>query len=123
MKTMTSKQRGVSISGLLVWLVLLIFAAIFTMKLVPAYIEYAQINKIFNTIAHDPELQGGTIKNVRESYSKRAMIDNVSVLAADDIEIAKGASGISLSASYQVKIPLVANISLLLDFTSSSSAK
>ena len=100
-----------------------IFAAIFTMKLVPAYVEYAQINKIFKSIAHDPELQGGTIKNVRESYSKRAMIDNVSVLAADDIEIAKGASGISLSASYQVKIPLVANISLLLDFTSSSSAK
>lgn len=123
MSTLTGKQRGITISGLLVWLVLLILAAIGAMKLIPAYIEYAQINKIFHTIAHDPELQGAAIKNVRDSYNKRAQIDNIAVIDAGDIDIVKDSSGLSLSASYQVKIPLVANINLLLDFNPNSSAQ
>ena len=123
MSSFTGKQRGITISGLLVWLVLLIFAAIGAMKLIPAYIENAQIDKIFHTIAHDPDMQGAPVKNARDSYSKRAQIDNISVIDANDIDIAKDSSGLSLSASYQVKVPLVANISLLLDFNPSSSAR
>ena len=123
MKVMTSKQRGVSFSGLLAWVVVLIFLAIGGMKLIPAYIENAKINKIFNTIANDPEMQTATPKAVRESYSKRTQIDDVKVVDPNDIDIVKNASGLSLSVSYQVKVPLFANVSLLLDFHSSSSSK
>lgn len=123
MKKIASWQRGVSLSGLLIWLVVLIFAGIIAMKFVPSYVQNAEIKNIFYTIAHDPEMQSASLRSIRESYGKRAMMDNISIIDANDIEISKDAGGLSLSASYQVKIPLAGNASLILEFSPSSEAK
>ena len=104
MKAMASRQRGVSFSGLLVWVILLIFVAIGAMKLIPAYVENAKINKIFSTIANDPEMQTATPKAVRESYSKRTQIDNVTVIDPNDIDIVKDASGLSRRHFSEVEV-------------------
>jgi hypothetical protein len=122
-KTIASKQRGVSLSGLLVWSVILIIAAIGGMKVIPAYVQDAEIKGILSTIINDPEMQGAQSKDIRESFSKRAMMNNINVITANDIEIVKDARGLSLSISYQVKIPLVGNASLLLEFNPSSFKK
>lgn len=122
-KTIAGRQRGLSLSGLLVWSVLLILAAIGGMKVIPAYVQDAEIRSILSTIANDPEMQGVQSKDIRESFSKRAMMNNINVVAANDIEIVKDTRGLSLSISYQVKIPLVGNASLLLEFNPSSFKK
>ncbi|RFC41065.1 MAG: protein of unknown function (DUF4845) [Candidatus Nitrotoga sp. CP45] len=122
-KTIAGRQRGVSLSGLLVWSVLLILAAIGGMKVIPAYVQDAEIRSILSTIANDPEMQGVQSKDIRESFSKRAMMNNINVVAANDIEIVKDTRGLSLSISYQVKIPLVGNASLLLEFNPTSFKK
>ena len=123
MKGIANRQRGVSLSGLLIWVVVLALAGIGAMKLIPAYIQNAQIKDIFSTIALDPEMQTAPPRNIRESYNKRAMINNISIIDMNDVEISKDASGLSLSASYQMKIPLVGNASLLLEFNPSSEAR
>lgn len=117
------KQRGVTLSGLLIWLVILILLGIFTLKVIPPYIENAEISNIFKTIANDPEMQAASLKNIRESYEKRAQINNISIVETGDIEISKDASGISISASYPVKLPLIGNATLLLEFNPSSEAQ
>lgn len=121
MKIMMSKQRGMSFSGFLVGAVIVIFAAIGGMKLIPAYMQDAKIKNIFNTIAHDPEMQNAPIKSIRESFSKRATIDYITAINENDIEISKDGGGILLSASYSVRIPLAANASLILEFNPSSA--
>lgn len=123
MKTIANRQRGVSLSGLLVWSVLLILVAIGGMKIIPAYVQDAEIRSILSTIANDPEMQGVQSKDIRESFSKGAMMNNINVVNANDIEIVKDARGLSLSISYQVKIPLIGNASLLLEFNPSSVKK
>lgn len=115
------RQRGIGISGLLVWLMLIIFAAIGAMKLIPAYIQDAEIRGILQTIARDPGMQSAPVKNIRDSFGKRAMMNNISVVNENDIDIVKDSSGLTLSASYQMKIPLAANASLLLEFNPSSA--
>lgn len=122
-KTIANRQRGVSLSGLLIWSVLLILAAIGGMKVIPAYVQDAEVKSILSTIANDPEMQGAQSKDIRESFSKRAMMNNINVVTANDIEIIKDARGLSLSVSYQVKIPLAGNASLLLEFNPSSFKK
>ena len=123
MKIISSKQYGVTLSGLLIWIVILVLAGIFAMKLIPGYIQNAEIKDIFSTIAHDPEMQTAPPKTIRESFSKRAMMNNISIIDANDIEISKDESGLSLSASYQIRLPLVGNATLLLNFNPSSGAK
>jgi hypothetical protein len=65
-------------------------------------------------------MQGASIKEIKESYGKRAYINAISDLSADDIDIEKEGTAIRLSANYSVKIPLVANITLVLAFNPSS---
>ena len=122
-KTIANRQRGVSLFGLLIWSAILILAAIGGMKIIPAYIQDAEIKSILSTIVNDPEMQGAQSKDIRESFSKRAMMNNINVVTANDIEIVKDARGLSLSVSYPVKIPLTGNASLLLEFNPSSVKK
>lgn len=123
MKIMANKQRGVSFSGFLMVAVVLIFVAVGGMKILPAYIQNNEIKGIFDTIARDPEMQGAQVKDVRESFAKRAMMNNIKAISPADIEISKEGGRLSLSTNYVVKIPLVANATLLLEFDTSSSSK
>jgi hypothetical protein len=123
MKIMANKQRGVSFSGFLMVVVVLIFAAVGGMKILPAYIQDNEIKGIFDTIARDPEMQGAQVKDVREAFAKRAMMNNIKIVSPADIEVSKDGGRLSLSVSYVVKIPLISNATLLLEFNTSNSSK
>lgn len=120
MRTFRNKQRGITFSGFIMAAFALIIVAILGMKLVPAYIHSTQISSIFKAVASDPAMQSASIKEIKDSYSKRAYINAITELSPDDIEIVKEGATLSLSANYAVKIPLVANITLLLEFNPSS---
>jgi hypothetical protein len=123
MGTMANKQRGVSISGFLTVVVVLIFVAIAGMKVIPPYLDDYTIKKKFNEVAHDPDLKNATVHDIRQSFVTRVQVTNITAIKAEDIEVTKDADGITLSASYSVKIPLFGNASLVLEFNPSSIAK
>lgn len=117
MRNVSSRQqRGISFSGFLFAAVMLIFAAVGIMKLVPAYMQNAQIQNIFDAMVQDPELRNARVSDIRMAYIKRAMVNDITAIKADEIEVEKDANGLSLSAAYTVKIPLAGNASLLLEF-------
>ncbi len=121
MKAWSHKQRGISFFGFIGIAAGLIFVAILGMKMIPPYIHSAQIASIFKTIASDPAMQTGSIREIKESYSKRASINYITDITAEDIDISKDGGVLSLSTSYSVKIPVGGNVSLVIDFNPSSS--
>ena len=115
------KQRGVTFGGFIMVLVLLGGLAIFSMKLIPAYMENGKIQKAFDAITHDPAMQTATVAEIRDSFYKRAnTMDNVTTVTSSDIEINKEGGRLKLSASYSTKIPLAGNVSLLIEFNPSA---
>lgn len=123
MKIMAHKQHGVSFGGFLVVVVIFVLVAIAGMKLIPAYIQDKTIKSKFDEIARDPELKNASVRDIRMAYIKRVISTDITAVKAEDIEITKDADGITLSASYAVRIPLVANATLLLEFNPSSATK
>ena len=119
--TTAKQQRGLTFANFLLVAILLVFVAIFGMKIIPAYIEDRTIHGILDTIAHDPEMHAATPADIHNSFDKRATINNITVVNSNDIVIQKTPSGMVLSVSYSVKIGLVGNASLLLEFETSSS--
>jgi hypothetical protein len=116
MKTL-AKQNGVTFGGFIMVLVVFVVVAIFSMKLIPAYMENGKIQKAFDAIVRDPELKSATIAEIKDSFYKRATtMDNVTALNAGDIEVSKDNGTMTLSASYSTKIPLAGNVSLLIEF-------
>lgn len=120
MKAMASKQRGMGFMGFIFVAVGIIFVAIVGMKLVPAYLHSIQIAHILKEVANDSVMQTASVKDIKESYSKRANINYITDITAEDIEISKDGGKLVLSASYSVKIPVGGNASLVLEFSPSS---
>ncbi len=118
----SSLQRGMSFSGFIMTAFAVVFIALIGLKLIPAYMHSAEISQIFREIASDPALRTASIQEVETSYLKRASINDIKDLKVADIEITRDANGgIYLSAEYEMRIKLVGNITLLLEFKPSSS--
>jgi hypothetical protein len=117
---MSSRQGGLSFSGFLIGAVLLVLLSITGFRMIPAYIQDAQIKNIFNVIVNDPDLQKGSRQDILTAYSKRADVDNITAIVPADINVNSEGDRLTLSASYTVKVPLAGNISLLLEFNPSS---
>lgn len=117
------KQRGVSLGGLIIVLFLLVFGALLGFKLFTPYSQYFTIQKTFKAVSALPEVKAGTRKDVMAAYSRYAQIDRIDSLSGDDIEVIKEGNEVVISASYSVRVPLFANISLMIDFNPTSASK
>jgi cell division protein FtsL len=114
------QQRGLTLIGLVLWGIILVFIALLAMKLIPAYTEYFTIQKILRDIGNDPNLKSMSNGEIRDKFSKRAMVDNINTIKATDLEIGRDGGQTVVSAEYQFQTPLVGNVSLLVDFSASS---
>ena len=121
--TMPVHQRGITFGGFIFGAFLLVFLAITGLKLVPAYMQAEEIKNIFQTIAHDPDMQKASRHDIIASFDRRASVDAITAIKSSDIDISSDEGRPVLSASYSVKIPLVGNVSLLLEFNPNSAGK
>ena len=119
--TLSGKQRGFSFGGFIMAVVLLVVFAIFGFKLIPAYMEDGKIENTFIEMARAPDLQNASPAEIMKSFVARAAIDDITAIKADDIDISTDDGKLVLSASYEVKVPVGGNVSLLLTFNPSSA--
>ena len=112
-------QRGITLTGLIVTLGVLAFLAIMAAKILPAYLEYWSVRKIFATMAQGGQTKG-TVRDIRMSYERHNAIEDVKSVQAADLEITKQGNDAIVSAAWSVKVPLVANVSACIDFEAST---
>lgn len=120
---LSKHQRGVSLSGLLMWAVILVVVAVFGMKVVPAVIEYQKIVQNLKAMSSGGQLNGATVSDVRKAFDRRADVDSISAITAADLEISKDGNDVVISFAYAKKIPLAGPVSLYIDFKGSSKGK
>ena len=120
LRTMKTQQRGLSMMGFLFVSIMLVLVATFAMKLVPAYVEFFAVKKVLSTMGSDDELKSKSNAEIRESFVKRASIDNIKAVEASDLVIDRRNGGLVISTEYAVREKLFANISVVIDFTASS---
>lgn len=117
----SNKQQGVGLSGMLIWSAVVIIIAILGMKLIPSFMEYTAIKRVLVAITSDASLQNAHPREIRQSFDKRAAIDDIKTVTSRDLEISREGGQTVLSVSYSVKTPLFANVSLYIDFTAASN--
>jgi hypothetical protein len=116
-----NRQKGVTLSGLIIVLFLLMMVALLGFKLFTPYSQYFTIQKVFKAVAAKPEAKSGNRKDVLAAWSSYATVENISTISGEDIEVTKDGNAVVISASYSVKVPLFRNISLLIDFNPTSA--
>lgn len=120
MSQFKKKQHGLTLTGLLLWSVVIFMVTILGMRLAPAYIEFAAIKRALVATANDPTLKEAGISALRQGFDKRASIDDIKSVTGKDLVIEKQNNQVVMRVNYSVKKPLFANISLLIDLEVSS---
>ena len=115
------KQRGVSKFGFLLVAIVVIMLAMLAMKLVPAYVEYFSVKKILNAMGQDNEIKSMSNAEIRSAFAKRADVGYVTVVKPSDLSIDRSGGNLVISTEYEYRTPLVANISLIVDYKASSN--
>ena len=109
------RQRGLSLSGLLLICVVVIAVVLLAFKLFPPYTEYLSIKKAVNEIARNPESRGSA-RDIQDAYERRSAIDNFTSVRGKDLQIEKRGDGVVIGAEWSVKVPLFYNVSACIDF-------
>ncbi len=116
-----NKQRGVTISGLMVWGIIISLVAVLGMKVVPEYIAYYKIVKSVKSVAANAS--GKTVAEIRSAYDKYADVNVIDTITAADLDISKEGNDVVVAFAYDKKIPLFYNVNLLIEFSGSSSGR
>lgn len=109
-----NKQRGVTLSGLLIWGIIIAAVAMLGMKISPELIDYYKIRK--DVTATAASASGKTVGEIRSTFSRYADVDQIQAITATDLDISKEGNKVVIAFSYEKRIPLFANVSLLIDF-------
>jgi hypothetical protein len=105
-------ERGVSLSGLIVVLVVLGVAAVFAMKIVPSYAEYRSIQAAIVKA----KATGGSVAEMRRSFDKSAEVNYITAVGGHDLMITKDGDEPEISFAYEKRLPLAGNVSLVIDY-------
>lgn len=114
------KQSGVSLIGTLIIGAILAFFFLLALKAVPAYTEFMAVERVFKQIADNSSVDT-TVAQIRRDYEKRAYMDDIKSVEPADVQVSKQTGKVVLSADYEKRIPVVANISLVIAFSAASS--
>lgn len=114
---MRHRQRGMTFLGIVVVIVVVgawVYAGI---RLLPKYLEYvkvvATLDKVRDEYASNPE---STEFMLRKALERHFDIEMVTVIDSNDIEITRDGGTFLLRAAYQDTVPLIANVSFLVEF-------
>lgn len=117
---MQARQRGLTMFGFLFVAVLLVFAAMLAMKLVPAYIEFFSVKKVLATMGQESDIRSKSNAEIRDDFGRRAGVAYVTVVNPEDLSIDRRGGVPVISVDYAFRTKLVGNISLVVDFSASS---
>ncbi|WP_026685357.1 DUF4845 domain-containing protein [Azovibrio restrictus] len=115
-----NKQRGLALSSLIFWCIGIALVALIGMKVVPSVIEYKTVLNTVKTVANEAGAQS-TVADIRKAFDKYDNVNDFQSVSAQDIEITKEGGQIVVSFSYEKRIPLFANVSLVIDYAGSSN--
>ena len=115
----TGRQCGVTLMGLILGLFVFVALALFAMKVIPAYMEYATAKSTIEAIARDPN--ANTPQAVRNAFEARAQVDNITAVKPVDLEITKEGNQMVIGFAYRKEVRLFDNVGLYIDFAANSA--
>lgn len=112
-------QRGIALGSLLFWAIILVVLVITGLKIVPTAIEYYKLRQDIRAVVAQvgPD---ATVAELRKAYQRYAEIDMLE-LPASELDISKDRGQIVIEFAYEKRIPLFANLSLVIDYKGSSA--
>ena len=108
------EQRGMTVIGMLLLIVVIAFIALIGMKVVPMYIQYFTVKSTIDSIRKEPQLVQMSPIDIQNAIQKRFDIGYVDNISARDLKIRNDRSGRVLDLVYQDERDLFYGLSVVL---------
>lgn len=112
-------QRGVALSGLIFWGIVIALIAVLGIKVTPTTIEYYKILKDCRATVGKvgPD---ASVADVRKAFDRFGEIDQLA-FDSKELDISKDNGRIVIEFAYEKRIPLFWNVSLLIEYKGSTN--
>jgi hypothetical protein len=110
------QQRGFSKLGLIFMLVVLVSGLTFGLKVLPVYIDHNFVRGVAETLLESGRATSMTQAEVREEIAASMRVNNVRDFDLDSITTSRANGASAISITYERRIPLVANMDIILSF-------
>ena len=109
-----ARQRGITLFGLLFWAIVVGFAALLAMRVLPTMNEYFTIEKAVSKIAREG---GTTVPEIRSAFDKTKDIEySIQSISSKDLNITKENDKVVISFAYDKEIELFKPVYLLIKY-------
>jgi Domain of unknown function (DUF4845) len=110
------QQHGLTPLGLITILALVAFGVYLILRLAPVYIENYAVTSSLRSLKQDLEIREKSPEQIYEALKRRFEINDVKNVKKDNVKIARSGAIVTVDVKYNVVVPLVGNISLLIAF-------
>lgn len=116
------RQRGVSLSGLIFWCVLLGGAALVAMKLFPLYNEKMKVDFAFEEVMREPSIGTWTKADIVKAIMKQFEVSDVDRWSTPEfsklllVTPAADGGGRTMSLYYEIRGPLCCDLDVVLNY-------
>ncbi len=117
---MRTRERGLSMLGFLFVAAVVVTCVMIGFRVLPAYIEYYSVQQALAQALVDAK-DLNSAAEVRNAFQKRADAGYIESVSGRDVDVVKMKNEVTASISWTRKLPMVANVSLLLEFEATAT--
>jgi hypothetical protein len=121
MKTNRRRQRGITLIGLVLWAIVIVFAALLVLKVFPTVNEYWTIKRAVEKVAGD---NPATVLDARKAFERQQNIEySISSIGPQDLKITKENDKVVIKFAYDKEIELFEPVYLLIKYRGEGRGK
>lgn len=118
-RTLSDRQRGVTLIGLLFWAVVIGFGALVAMRVFPSVNEYLTIKRAIGKIAASGAT---TVPEIRMAFDRQKEIEYaITTIGGKDLDITKENDRVVIRFAYDKQIELMDPVYLLVKYQGRSN--
>lgn len=109
-------QKGLGALGWLVVLAIASFALTCFFRIGPLYLDYWQTKKALDLVLTNPAVANQSRPEIIAAIQKQLDVSLIETIKPADIKLNETRNGRELDASYEKRVPLIANIDVVVRF-------
>jgi hypothetical protein len=117
MRQQLSRQRGIGMIGLLLWLLIAIAVITVGLRLGPSYMEFLTVKSIMTSVVKDPESAGASKGEILRMIGTRLDINSVAGVGRSDFTFNRSEDGhVEVLLKYEVREHIAFNVDAVMMF-------
>lgn len=109
-------QRGITLIGFLMVLILAGFFVFLGMRLVPTYVEYYSVARDMDGLAAEPGITTMGPEKIRDLLFRRFYVSYVDSVKPQHVKLTQAGDGYDLRITYEVRKELIYNLDYVAKF-------